>query len=211
MKFGFTQVIYSIGTHNSSTDPNKPTEYNVEKIMDQAKKSNENGQTPLKFDLTKFYKNTNGDIQTVTGASAGLMSLLPMGGPFMSKDGGSTLQWCCTTEDMVQPGGDVVITLTDEFGTVQMDGNKEKKEAVTTGIPARSFALVLFKEGDQNGEVVLVITPDYGIIFASKQESSPFADQSDLNPSMWSLLMRILPPIPAALAGIVDDADISKA
>lgn len=208
MKTGFTQTIYAISTH--SDDPSKPTEYGVEQIMDLAKKSTEGGQGPIKFDLTKFHKSANGDIQTVNGASTGLLTMIPVGGPYMTKDGGSTIQWCWTTEDMTQPGGDIVITLTDEFGTPQLENNKEKKEAVNTGIPARSFVLVLFKEGDQNGEVVLAITPDYGIVFASMQEDDPFTGPSNSCPSLWSLLMRILPPIPAAMAGTVDDADISQ-
>lgn len=208
MKFGFTQTIYAIATH--SDDPNNPTEYGTEQLQDLSKDSSKDSQVPIQFDVYKLHKSNSGDIQTVTGANPGLMTLLPVGGPFASQDGSSILQWCWTADDVVQPGGDIVCTLTDEFGTVQMDGTNEKKEAVTTGIKKRSLVLILFKEGDQNGEVVLAITKEWGVIFAPKQEDNPFAGASNFRPSLWGLLMRILPALPAAMAGTVADATISQ-
>lgn len=208
MKFGFTNTAYAISTH--SDDPDHPTEYGAEQLQDMSKKACKDDQLPIKFDITKFHRSANGDIQTVTGASAGLMSLLPMGGPFMAKDGGSILQWCWAAEDVTQPGNDIVCTLTDEFGTVQMDGTNEKKEAVTDGIKKRSLVLILFKEGDQNGEVVMTITKSWGIIFAPMKEDNPFAGQTNFKPSLWSFLMRIMPAFSAALAGTVTDDSVSR-
>ena len=209
MKFGFTNTAYAISTH--SDDPDHPTEYGAEQLQDMSKSASTDSQTPIKFDITKFHRSANGDIQTVTGDTApGLMSLLPMGGPFMSKDGGSILQWCWTAEDVTQPGNDIVCTLTDEFGTVQMDGTNEKKEAVTGGIKKRSLVLILFKEGDQNGEVVLAITQSWGIIFAPMKEDNPFAGQTNFKPSLWGLLTRIMPALSATLAGTVTDASVSQ-
>lgn len=212
-KYGFTNSVWVITTHNSSTDPTKPTEYGTDQLMELAKNSTDGTQVPIQFDLTKFHKNANGDIQTVTGATVGLMSVIPVGATYTSKDGSEVLIWAWTSEDVTQPGGNIVCTLTDEFGTVQMDGTNEKKEAVTTGIKKRSLVLIRFKEGDQNGEVVLAITKEWCIIFAPAQEDAPFASPTtNFHPSLWSLLMRrILPSVPAALAGTVDDTTISQA
>ncbi len=208
MKTGYTNTIYAISTH--SDDVNNPTEYGTEQIQDMSKDSSKDNQTPIKFNVFKFHKGANGDIQTVTGITPGVMSLLPVGGPFMAKDGSSILQWCWTAEDMIQPGGDIVCTVTDEFGTPQMENGNEKREAVTGGIKKRSLVLILFKEGDQNGEVVLAITKDWGIIFAPMKEDGPFSGPTDFRPSLWGLLMRILPTLPPALAGTVTDASISQ-
>lgn len=208
MKFGITKTVYAIATH--SDDPNNPTEYGTEQLQDMSKDACKDNQTPIKFDVYKLHKSASGDIQTVTGINPGTMTLFPVGGPFASQDGSSILQWCWTAEDVEQPGGDIVCTLTDEFGTVQMDGTNEKKEPVTTGIKKRSLVLILFKEGDQNGEVVLAITKEWGIIFAPKQEDNPFAGPTNFRPSLWSLLMRILPALPAAMAGTITDAAASQ-
>lgn len=210
MKYGYTNNVWVIRTHNSSTDADKPTEYGINQLMELAKNSTNDTQVPVWFDITKFHKNTNGDVQTVTGATVGLMSVIPVGTTYTSKDGGEILIWAWTSEDVTQPGGNIVCTLTDEFGTVQMDGTNEKKEPVTTGIKKRSLVLIRFKEGDQNGEVVLTITKDWCIIFASTQEDAPFAGSTNFRPSLWSLLMRILPSVPTAMAGTVDDATISQ-
>lgn len=211
VKYGFTNSVYVITTHNSSTDPAKPTEYGTDRLMELAKDSTDDTQVPIQFDITKFHKNSNGDVQTVTGATIGQMSVIPVGATYASKDGSEAFIWAWTSDDVTQPGGNIVCTLTDEFGTVQMDGTNEKKEAVTTGIKKRSLVLLHFKEGDQNGEVVLAITKEWCIVFAPAQEDAPFAGPTNFRPSLWGLLMRILPSVPAALAGTVTDASISQA
>lgn len=210
MKHGYTNSVWVITTHNNSTDPAKPTEYGIDRLMDLTKDSTNDAQAPIQFDITKFHKNSNGDVQTVTGATVGLMSVIPVGATYANKDGSEVFIWAWTSEDVTQPGGNIVCTLTDEFGTVQTDGTNEKKEPVTTGVKKRSLVLLHFKEGDQNGEVVLTITKDWCIIFAPMREDAPFAGPTDFRPSLWKIMMRILPSVPAALAGTVDDAAISQ-
>lgn len=208
MKFGITRTAYELRPH--SDDPNNPADYTVDQLIKLAHDSTLDGLTPIVMDVTKFNRSASGDLQTVTDAPVGKMTLCPVGSVFQDTEGADALFWCWTTEDVTQPGNDVVVTLTDAFGQPQMDGGREKRDVFVGGIKERSFVLIRFRDGVQSGEVVLTITKEWAVMFASMKSAAPFADPMSNAPSLWGFLQQILPPIPVAMAGTVTDSDISR-
>ena len=109
----------------------------------------------------------------------------------------------------VLPGNDAIATVTDTFGQPETNGAGQEKKDAFTGIKERSVVLVCFDEGNQDGYIVLTITDEWGVMFAPVEENRPFQNVSNDTVSLWSFLLRMLPPVPIAMVGTVDDADLS--
>lgn len=207
MKFGTTNIAYGINTH--SADPNNPTRYTIDDLIGLSRNSILDGQTPVEFDITKFHKSASGDIQTVNGAGTGHMSFFPEGYLYRDQKGTKVVLYGYATEDAVLPGNDAIATVTDTFGQPETNGAGQEKKDAFTGIKERSVVLVCFDEGNQDGYIVLTITDEWGVMFAPVEENRPFQNVSNDTVSLWSFLLRMLPPVPIAMVGTVDDADLS--
>lgn len=195
MNFGTTQSIYMLRTPTGASD------ITIDGLIELAKHCNDDNQTPVVMSIQKLNKATDGGVQNVTGTNEGTIEVFPVGFSYRNVQSTAAVFEGYTFKQVVQPGKDLVINLTDDAGAPIDDGNGHQKQmSDTTGMPAKTYVRWIFDEGSQSGELMEYVSPDMYVEMASMQSAFPFGVSSEFG----------LPPVPAACNGSITDDKAAK-